>query len=132
VNELAMQTMESVAQVSPGAGSGQPMIMVLEGEVRREDAGEIAAHLARLAASGLTRLVVDFEDVRHFDFRGVRTLVRQAEDLRAMGGDLVLAGLSPYLHAIFRSAGANDVFDFFADAQEALASFHRPTPPLRE
>ena len=48
-----------------------------------------------------------------------------AELLRDMGGDVKLAGLSPYIHAIFRSAGAHESFDYFVDAAQAVRSFDR-------
>ncbi|MBL9039338.1 MAG: hypothetical protein JNG84_12540, partial [Archangium sp.] len=33
------------------------------------------------------------------------------------------AGLSPYVHAIFRSAGANDAFDYLKTVDDAVAFF---------
>jgi anti-sigma B factor antagonist len=55
----------------------------------------------------------------------VRPLVQCVDALRERGGDLKLAGLSPYLHAIFRSAGAHDAFDYFPEASDAAGSFER-------
>lgn len=96
-----------------------PMTMVLEGEIGRDDLPDIGSMLMRLAEKGHVDVVIDFTHVTHFDFRGVKPLVRKAEAFRHLGGDLALAGLSPYLHAIFRSAGANDAFDYFASVDEA-------------
>jgi anti-anti-sigma factor len=101
------------------------MTMVLEGEIDRADTQDVVDMLARLTQDGVVELVIDFSEVTHFDYRGVKALVRRAEYLRELGGDVKLAGLSPYLHAIFRSAGAHDAFDYFARAEDAVRSYER-------
>ena len=97
------------------------MTMVLEGEINGVEMGDIAEMIFQLSADGVTQLVMDFSGVTHFDFRGVKPLMRRADVFRELGGDIKLAGLSPYVHAIFRSAGANDAFDYFATAEDAVA-----------
>lgn len=102
-----------------------PVVVTLEGEIGRAEGESFVGQLRQLLDDGQVRVVVDLEEVRHFDFRGVRPLARVAEEFRALGGDVKLAGLSTYLHAIVRSAGAHDAFDCFAQADEALAAFGR-------
>lgn len=97
------------------------MTMVLEGEINGVEMGDIAEMIFQLSADGVTQLVMDMSGVTHFDFRGVKPLMRRADVFRELGGDIKLAGLSPYVHAIFRSAGANDAFDYFATAEDAVA-----------
>jgi anti-anti-sigma regulatory factor len=70
-------------------------------------------------------VVIDLSGVTHFDYRGVRPLMRRADVFRELGGDVRLAGLSAYLFAIFRSAGADNAFDYFATVEDAVASFNR-------
>ena len=101
------------------------MTMVLEGEIGQDDVVDIVDMLERLVGQGAIRVVVDMNAVTHFDYRGVWAMRRKAETLRQLGGDLKLSGLSPYLHAIFRSTGANDSFDYFANTEDALNSFNR-------
>lgn len=123
MSELVNQ--EVVASAARATATSRVMTMVLEGEIAREDVADVMDMLERLTSQGVGQLVVDLSGVSHFDFRGVRPLVRRAEALREAGGDLKLAGLSPYLHAIFRSAGAHDAFDYFAEAGQAARSFER-------
>ncbi len=111
--------------VSGATATSRIMTMVLEGELDRHEAADICRMLSQLALDGTVEVVVDFDGVSHLDYRGVPGLVAQAEALRARGGDLKLSGLSPYLHAIFRSAGAHAAFDYFADSGEARRSFER-------
>jgi anti-anti-sigma factor len=123
VSELVNQ--EVVKRVNVATATSRVMTMVLEGELDRADAEDVVDMLARLSQQGVHEVVMDLSDVTHFDYRGVKPLVRRAEVLRELGGDLKLAGLSPYLHAIFRSAGAHDAFDYFAEPEDAVRSFER-------
>lgn len=101
------------------------MTMVLEGEIGLDEMADVTAMVFRLHRRGSHQLVMDFSGVSHLDYRAVPALARHAEVLRANGGDLRLAGLSPYLFAILRSAGAWEAFDCFADADDARRSFDR-------
>ncbi len=118
---------ETVNAVHAATATSRVMTMVLEGELDRDEAADVCRMLSRYAEAGLSEVVVDFENVTHFDYRAVKFLVSEAETLRSKGGDLKLAGLSPYLHAIFRSAGAHDAFDYFAQTTDAVRSFERGT-----
>lgn len=101
----------------------KPTTMVLEGEIGKDELPQLADMLFRLAHRGITRIVIDFEGVTHFDFRGVKPLVQRAELFRVAGGDIKLSGLTPYLHAIFRSAGGAGAFDLYAQKDDAVSAF---------
>lgn len=101
----------------------KPTTMILEGEIGKDDLPQIAEMLFRVAHRGVTRIVIDFEGVTHFDFRGVKPLIQRAEVFRKAGGDIKLSGLTPYLHAIFRSAGGSGAFDFYAQKDDAVSAF---------
>lgn len=118
---------ESIREVEARAPS-RTMTVVLEGEISHADWEDLADHLFRLAHRGITQVVIDFSGVSHLDYRAVRPLVSRTEIFRKAGGDVRLAGLSPYLHAIFRSAGANDAFDYYGDSLEAVKSFDKRKP----
>jgi anti-anti-sigma factor len=126
MSELAA---EDIVETPRGRGmsSGRERVMrvVLEGELGRDEHLDISRLLFRLTDDHVHRVVLDFAQVSHFDYRGVRPLMRRAEVFRELGGDLKLSGLSPYLFAIFRSAGASGAFDFFATLEDAAASFER-------
>ena len=113
------------ARARSGHSGPKVMRMVLEGELNREELADVGEMLFRLSTQGVVNLVIDLSEVTHFDYRGVRPLMRRADVFRELGGDVRLAGLSPYLFAIFRSAGAHDAFDYFASVEDAVASFNR-------
>jgi anti-sigma B factor antagonist len=95
----------------------------LEGEIGEAELNAVLQAMFRAAIRGCQRVLLDFSEVSHFDYRGVRQLVARAERFRKAGGDLKLCGLSPYVHAIFRSVGAHDAFEYFERADQARAAF---------
>ncbi len=124
MSELVGQ--EIVAKRRQGDGPApKVMRMVLEGEISRDEMSDLGDMLFRFTTDSVINVVIDFAGVTHFDYRGVKALVRKADVFRELGGDVRLSGLSPYLYAIFRAAGAHDAFDFFVSLDEAVASFHR-------
>ena len=97
------------------------------GELDRDALRAIRDRMVRLLDQGCVWLVLDFTDVSHIDYRGVPWLVSQAEEYRHRGGDVKLAGVSRYLLAILRAAGAHDAFEIYSDAgdaREALSQGH--------
>jgi anti-anti-sigma factor len=98
--------------------------LTLMGELDRDALQAVRYRMVRLLDQGCIWLVLDFTEVSHLDYRGVPWLVSQAQEFRRRGGDVKVAGLSRYLQAIFRAAGAHDAFEVYedaADAREALS-----------
>jgi len=96
-----------------------------EGELGEQQLVQIGEELFRLAHRGHYCVVLDLTDVSHLDYRGVRPLLSRAVLFRQAGGDIKLCGLSPYLRAIFRAAGARDDFEYFENAEKARLAFVR-------
>ena len=119
-NEVVEPKRSFVAQTRPAQ-----MTIALEGEIGIREYDEIADQLFRFSTRGVRRVVLDFSDVSHLDYRVVRPLMLRAAGLRYLGGDLKLCGLSAYIHAIFRSAGASEAFDYYAESVDAVAAFER-------
>jgi anti-sigma B factor antagonist len=97
--------------------------MFLDGEIAERELVELNEMLFRLANKGTRNVVIDFAEVSHLDYRGVKPLLARAELFRNAGGDIKLSGLSAYLAAILRSVGAHESFDVFAGPREARDAF---------
>ena len=126
VVEQVKQT-TGVAAVGTGKRPLNPQVATLmpDHEIGVREWNELSRQFDRLERAGVVRYVLDFTDVSHLDYRTVRPLVERAERARELCGDLKLAGLSPYLAAIFRVAGAHTSFECFKDPIEAGAAFDR-------
>ncbi len=99
--------------------------LVLDGELFAGDLRAIGAELFRLASRRRLAVVLDFSAVTHFHFRGASALAARAKLFRSGGGDIKIAGASPYLQALLRAGGAHDAFDHHPDAAAARAAFDR-------
>jgi anti-anti-sigma factor len=104
--------------------------LMLEGELASEDMARVCEELTLRMQRGLRQVVLDFSDVSHLDYRGVRPLMARAAALRRTGGDVKLSGLSPYLAAIFRAAGAHDTFESYPHMNDARAAFALARAPF--
>jgi anti-sigma B factor antagonist len=98
---------------------GVEATLLLEGELGERDLFEVGEKLFRLAHLGCQWVVLDFSDVSHVDYRGVRALMSRRALFRRAGGDIKLSGLSPYLRKIFRAAGAHGAFEVYPRASDA-------------
>src|SRR5690349_17844542 len=96
---------EARRAVTADASGGRVETLLLEGELDEAALGQVSEELGRRLLRGVRQVVVDFSEVAHLDYRGVRPLSARAEGFRRAGGDIKLSGLSPYLAAIFRAAG---------------------------
>lgn len=95
--------------------------LVLEGELRERELFEVAEKLSWLMHRGCRWVVLDFFDVPHIDYRGVRPLLAEVTAFRKAGGDVKLTGISPYLDKILRVGGAYGVFDLYPRPKDAWA-----------
>ncbi|MCE9667558.1 STAS domain-containing protein [Myxococcus stipitatus] len=112
------------------AGAERVETLMLEGELSEQDLLDVCDDLTRRMQRGLRQVVVDLSDVGHLNYKGVKPLMTRAEAFRRTGGDLKLSGLSPYLAAIFRAAGAHDAFEIYPHMNDARAAFALARAPF--
>jgi anti-anti-sigma factor len=105
------------------AGSERVETLMLEGELGSKELEQVCEELSRRLQRGVRQVVVDFGDVAHLDYRGVKPLMARGEAFRRAGGDIKLSGLSAYVAAIFRAAGAHDRFEMYPHMNDARAAF---------
>ena len=126
--------MNQVLEVRRGAGAavatGRVETLMLEGELSEQDLLQLCDELTQKLHRGMRQVVLDFADVGHLNYRGVKPLMARAEAFRRSGGDLKLSGLSPYLAAIFRAAGAHDAFEIYPHMNDARAAFALARAPF--
>jgi anti-anti-sigma factor len=104
--------------------------LMLEGELGEQELVQVCEELGRRLQRGVRQVVIDFSEVAHLDYRGVRPLMARGEGFRRAGGDIKLAGLSPYLAAIFRAAGAHDKFEMYPHMNDARTAFALSRAPF--
>ncbi|GMT96978.1 hypothetical protein KH5H1_10970 [Corallococcus caeni] len=112
------------------AASERVETLMLEGELEEADLLKLCEDLMHRLHRGTRQVVLDFADVAHLNYRGVRPLMARTEQFRRAGGDVKLSGLSPYLAAIFRAAGAHDTFELYPHMNDARAAFQLARAPF--
>ncbi|MFY2560838.1 STAS domain-containing protein [Corallococcus terminator] len=112
------------------AGADRVETLMLEGELSEQDLLKLCDELTQRMHRGLRQVVLDLSEVGHLNYRGVKPLMARAEAFRRTGGDLKLSGLSPYLAAIFRAAGAHDAFEIYPHMNDARAAFSLARAPF--
>ena len=127
-----MNQVLEVRRRAAGAAVGAERVetLMLEGELGEQDLLQLCDELTRKMQRGMRQVVLDFSDVGHLNYRGVKPLMARAEAFRRTGGDLKLSGLSPYLAAIFRAAGAHDAFEIYPHMNDARAAFALARAPF--
>jgi anti-anti-sigma factor len=121
---------ESRQGASVRAASDRVETLLLEGELSSDDLARVCEELGLRLQRGVRQVVLDFSEVAHVDYRGVRPLMARTEALRRAGGDVKLSGLSPYLAAIFRAAGAHNAFEYYPHMNDARAAFALARAPF--
>ncbi len=117
------QALEVRQGTPPVAGSGHVETLLLEGELGEKELEQVSEELLRRLRHGVRQVVLDFSEVPHLDYRGVKPLLGRAEAFRRAGGDIKLSGLSPYLAAIFRAAGAHGALEIYPHMNDARTAF---------
>lgn len=124
------QVLEARESLTAAAGVQRVETLLLEGELGGQELATLCEELAGKLHRGVRQVVLDFSEVGHLDYRGVRPLVARVEGFRRAGGDIKLSGLSPYLAAIFRAAGAHDRFEMYPHMNDARAAFALSRAPF--
>ena len=76
------------------------------GEIDARMMREICALIGSLVDENQSRVRLDLSRVDHVHFQSVKLLIERGRQLRSLGGDLRIAGLSRYTASIFHAFGA--------------------------
>jgi anti-anti-sigma factor len=71
-------------------------------------------------AAGENSFLIDLSGVEYISSAGLRSMLSAAKKIKAMGGKLMLSGLSGSVQEVFRLSGFYPIFQIFATEAEAL------------
>jgi anti-sigma B factor antagonist len=69
------------------------------------------------------KMVIDFVHVKFFTSQTLGLLLDLWRKLQANGGEVVISGINPQLHRVFKITNLDKIFRFFPDEQTALMAF---------
>ncbi len=69
---------------------------------------------------GLTRLVIDFSDIRMLSSQTLSVMLTMKQKLDKVNGQIVICGINPQLYRVFKITNLHDVFCFADDRDSAV------------
>ena len=79
--------------------------------------------MSELIGARRIRILLDFSGVEFIDSSGVGALVKSLTTITREGGTLKGLHPTPILQKVLKITGVYNLFEFFSDEKEALASF---------
>lgn len=99
------------------------VILTLAGEIEIYNTGAVQAEVKGLIAAKKNRLILNMDAVPFIDSTGIGMLLLFHRNLKASGGGLKLAQLSPPVDKVFHLTKLNTILEIFDSEEEALKSF---------
>ncbi len=98
-------------------------VLRLAGDISPGDMDKLARTLTDLVLDNKAKVVLNFRQVKHVSLNAISKLAERNQRFRALGGEIKLVGLIPYVANLFKLVGAYSHFDVVADEEEAVARF---------
>jgi len=76
-----------------------------------------------IAENSPKKLIIDFSKVKFFTSQTLGLLLDIWRKLQTAGGELVISGINPQLHRVFKITNLDKLFKFFPDSESAAKSF---------
>jgi anti-sigma B factor antagonist len=101
--------------------SGDTLILSI-GEERLDahNSPELREYVLKMLAEGHTRFIVDLSQVLFVDSSGLGVLLSGYKNVSLQSGRFSLAGLHPRVQSMFELTRLNQVFEIFANLDEAM------------
>ena len=98
-------------------------VLRLSGNIGPEEMDALACILMDMVLENKTRVILNFHHVKHIALNAISKLADRNQRFRALGGEIKLVGLIPYVSNLFKLVGAYSQFDVLAYEEEAAARF---------
>jgi anti-anti-sigma factor len=95
-------------------------LLSIVGELDDDDLEKLEGSIRQLMGRGCRRVVLDLTQVSAMSANGLGTLVRLWSYIRFKRGDLKIVGLNSRLEYLFRSMGAEGMFETYRDVREMM------------
>jgi len=104
--------------------SGEISIIDARGRIAFGDGvTKLREAVAKLAAAGRKKIILNLKDVDYVDSSGMGEIVRSHMTISKQGGQLKLSNLNKMVHELLHATAMNKVFDIQTDEESAKRSF---------
>lgn len=101
--------------------TGNVIVAALKGRMDAVTAPDFDTWLGDRMQAGENRLVLDMAGLDYISSAGLRSLLSAAKKLKAVGGKIILCGLSGTVAEVFSMSGFMAIFTVVATSAEALS-----------
>ena len=98
-------------------------VLRLAGDISQGDMDALLQVTTDLILENKSKVVLNFRQVKHVSLNAISKLAERNLRFKALGGEIKLVGLIPYVANLFKLVGAFSRFDVVADEDEAVARF---------
>ncbi len=95
-------------------------LLSIVGDMDDDDLEKLEQSIEALMGKGYRRVVLDLTQVSTMSANGLGTLARLWSRIRFKRGDLKIVGLNSRLKYLFRSMGAEGMFEIYRDVREMM------------
>jgi len=98
-------------------------IVMFEGELDSNSAQQAESQLVQLLNSGVSKLVINFENLDFISSAGLRVLLATAKQLKVKNGALRICNLNETVNDVFEVSGFSSILKVLRSEVEAVGSF---------
>lgn len=98
-------------------------VLRLSGDISLGDMESLLRMMTDLILENRSMVVLNCRQVKHISLNAISKLADRNRRFRALGGDIKIVGLIPYVANLFKLVGAYSYFDMAASEDEAVARF---------
>ncbi len=99
-------------------------VVIVSGRLDSASSPKLAEEFARINDRGKYKIVLDMSNLEFISSAGLRVLIATLKNCKRYNrGELVLAGMSEQIHAVFELAGFTSIFQIYKDVISAVGSF---------
>ena len=98
-------------------------VLRLAGDIGLGEMDALLGSMTDLVLENKNKVVLNFRQVKHVSLNAISKLAERNQRFKALGGEIKLVGLIPYVGNLFKLVGAYSNFDVVYDEDEAVARF---------
>ena len=103
--------------------SGDVRVLAFEGNLDTSTSPEAETKINELIDGGVSKLLVNFNQLNFIASSGLRVLLATAKKLGPAGGTLGICGLNPTVQEVFDISGFGTILNVYETEDEALSAF---------
>jgi len=98
-------------------------VLRLAGDIGHPEMDALLSVMNDMVLQNRSEVVLNFSHVNHISLNVISVLAERKQRFQALGGDIKLLGLSPYVANLFKLVGAYSYFDILSSEEEAVSRF---------